>query len=129
MPKNSYWALILSGSGAVKSSDVKMLQFAAKFSMVGLDRHPEQTRGMKPDIFSVLMELASTMGDMADMALARPQSNRNDLLRVVALDRELTAWYEGLPQNAKWTTENIEGAGSNFFLLQYVESHHHTLAG
>jgi hypothetical protein len=73
----------------------------------GCDRESEIS-----EAFESLMSLAFTISE------SKWTSASLSYLNAVALDRQLSEWYERLPAALKWSTPNIEHASSDFLLLQ-----------
>lgn len=113
-----YWDLILSGPSLVRGSDVKMLQFAAKFSIMRVELQLLVTNDDESDLSTSLLELATDTGKTSELAKLHRQNMPKDVFQMVALEQELSSWYNDLPDAVRWNALNAKFAGSAFFLFQ-----------
>jgi hypothetical protein len=53
-------------------------------------------------------------------SLSKNAKRSDTYLKIATLDRTLNDWYSDLPEQLRWTEDNVRIAPSSFFLLQYV---------
>jgi hypothetical protein len=76
---------------------------------------------METLIYEALIDLMELAGKITENMDPRSQHStavdRNQYLRMAALDREFSNWYSRLPEQLRWTPANIAAAPFSFFLL------------
>ncbi|KAF2013892.1 hypothetical protein BU24DRAFT_483721 [Aaosphaeria arxii CBS 175.79] len=126
---DKYWALFLGRPTSMKSADLEVYSLSKQFERLGTCRPAGPEKSMETQIYEALldlMELAGKITENMDPRSQIPESvvDRNQYLRMAALDREFSNWYARLPEQLRWTPQNIATAPFSFFLLhqQYHSS-------
>ncbi|KAF2119711.1 fungal-specific transcription factor domain-containing protein [Lophiotrema nucula] len=126
---DKYWALFLGRPTSMKSADLEIYSLSKQFERLGTCRPAGPEKSMETQIYEALldlMELAGKITENMDPRSQQPDSviDRNQYLRMAALDREFSNWYARLPESLRWTPANIATAPFSFFLLhqQYHSS-------
>lgn len=111
----------------MKSCDLEIYQLTTQFARLGacLPSGPEKsTETLIYEALLDLMELAGKITENMDPHRSLQQSadthtavDRNQYLRMAALDREFSSWYARLPEQLRWNPTNIATAPFSFFLL------------
>lgn len=106
----------------MKSSDLEIYNLSKQFERLGTCRPAGPEKSMETHIYEALidlMELAGKITENMDPRSQHPDSviDRNQYLRMAALDREFSNWYARLPEQLCWTPANIATAPFSFFLL------------
>lgn len=124
---DKYWALFLGRPTSMKSSDLEIYSLTTQFARLGtcLPSGPSKsTETMIYEALLDLMELAGKITENMDPHRSQQQNSeshstvdRNQYLRMAALDREFSSWYAKLPEQLRWTPNNIATAPFSFFLL------------
>jgi hypothetical protein len=117
-----YWALFLGRPTSMKSSDLEIYHLSKQFERLGACRPAGPEKSMETMIYEALidlMELAGKITENMDPHSKNPDSaiDRNQYMRMAALDREFSSWYARLPEQLRWTPNNIATAPFSFFLL------------
>ncbi|KAF2465280.1 uncharacterized protein BDR25DRAFT_239858 [Lindgomyces ingoldianus] len=126
---DKYWALFLGRPTSMKSADLEIYSLSKQFERLGTCRPAGLEKSMETQIYEALLDLMELAGKITENMDPRSQSpdsaiNRNQYLRMAALDREFSHWYARLPEPLRWTPANIAAAPFSFFLLhqQYHSS-------
>ncbi|KAL6706992.1 hypothetical protein ACN47E_004942 [Coniothyrium glycines] len=126
---DKYWALFLGRPTSMKSSDLEIYHLTSQFSRLGTCRPAGQSKSTETLIYEALldlMELAGKITENMDPHRSCPNEgsdshkstvDRDQYLRMAALDREFSSWYSRLPEQLRWTPNNICTAPFSFFLL------------
>ncbi|KAF1846269.1 uncharacterized protein K460DRAFT_339333 [Cucurbitaria berberidis CBS 394.84] len=122
---DKYWALFLGRPTSMKSSDLEIYSLTTQFARLGTCLPSGPSKSTETLIYEALidlMELAGKITENMDPHLSQnPESHtsvdRNQYLRMAALDREFSSWYARLPEQLRWTPNNIATAPFSFFLL------------
>ncbi|KAH3920552.1 hypothetical protein HBI56_071570 [Parastagonospora nodorum] len=119
---DKYWALFLGRPTSMKSSDLEIYHLSKQFERLGACRPAGAGKSMETTIYEALidlMELAGKITENMDPHSKNPESaiDRNQYMRMAALDREFSSWYARLPEQLRWTPNNIATAPFSFFLL------------
>jgi hypothetical protein len=106
----------------MKSSDLEIYHLSKQFERLGACRPAGPEKSMETMIYEALidlMELAGKITENMDPHSKNPDSaiDRNQYMRMAALDREFSSWYARLPEQLRWTPNNIATAPFSFFLL------------
>jgi hypothetical protein len=106
----------------MKSSDLEIYHLTKQFERLGTCRPAGVEKSMETMIYEALidlMELAGKITENMDPHSKNPDSaiDRNQYMRMAALDREFSSWYARLPEQLRWTPSNIATAPFSFFLL------------
>ena len=125
-----YWALFLGRPTSMKSADLEIYHLSKQFERLGTCRPAGLEKSMETHIYEALIDLMELAGkiteNMDPRSTQQPDSviDRNQYLRMAALDREFSNWYARLPEQLQWTPTNIATAPFSFFLLhqQYHSS-------
>ncbi|KAF2186726.1 hypothetical protein K469DRAFT_630689 [Zopfia rhizophila CBS 207.26] len=126
---DKYWALFLGRPTSMKNSDLEIYYLSKQFERLGTCRPAGPEKSMETQIYEALLDLMELAGKITENIDPRSQSpdsafDRNQYLRMAALDREFSNWYARLPESLCWTPANIATAPFSFFLLhqQYHSS-------
>ncbi|KAF2708012.1 hypothetical protein K504DRAFT_381615 [Pleomassaria siparia CBS 279.74] len=126
---DKYWALFLGRPTSMKSADLEIYSLAKQFERLGTCRPAGPEKSMETQIYEALLDLMELAGKITENMDPRSQSpestiDRNQYLRMAALDREFSNWYARLPESLRWTPANLATAPFSFFLLhqQYHSS-------
>ncbi|USP76255.1 hypothetical protein yc1106_03529 [Curvularia clavata] len=131
---DKYWALFLGRPTSMKSADLEIYHLTKQFERLGTCRPAGPEKSMETMIYEALldlMELAGKITENMDPHSSQAVSSdvhsavdRNQYMRMAALDREFSRWYTKLPEQLQWTPNNIATAPFSFFLLhqQYHSS-------
>ncbi|KAH7377335.1 fungal-specific transcription factor domain-containing protein [Pyrenochaeta sp. MPI-SDFR-AT-0127] len=124
---DKYWALFLGRPTSMKSSDLEIYHLTKQFERLGTCRPAGPEKSMETMIYEALLDLMELAGKITEnMDPHRSQNapfdshvavDRNQYLRMAALDREFSSWYARLPEQLRWTPSNIATAPFSFFLL------------
>ncbi|KAF2032804.1 hypothetical protein EK21DRAFT_60071 [Setomelanomma holmii] len=119
---DKYWALFLGRPTSMKPSDLEIYHLAKQFERLGTCKPAGPEKSMETMIYEALidlMELAGKITENMDPHSKNPDSaiDRNQYMRMAALDREFSSWYARLPEQLRWTPTNISTAPFSFFLL------------
>lgn len=113
----------------MKSGDLEIYSLSKQFERLGTCRPVGPEKNLETQIYEALidlMELAGKITENMDPLKQNTESvvDRNQYLRMAALDREFSTWYARLPEELRWTPANIATAPFSFFLLhqQYHSS-------
>lgn len=124
-----YWALFLGRPTSMKSADLEIYSLTKQFERLGTCRPAGPEKSLETQIYEALLDLMELAGKITENMDPRSQSpdsiiDRNQYLRMAALDREFSTWYARLPEQLRWTPANIATAPFSFFLLhqQYHSS-------
>jgi hypothetical protein len=106
----------------MKSSDLEIYNLSKQFERLGTCKPAGPEKSMETMIYEALidlMELAGKITENMDPHSKNPDSaiDRNQYMRMAALDREFSSWYARLPEQLRWTPNNIANAPFSFFLL------------
>ncbi|KAF2737727.1 hypothetical protein EJ04DRAFT_550446 [Polyplosphaeria fusca] len=126
---DKYWALFLGRPTSMKSSDLEIYSLSKQFERLGTCRPAGLEKSLETQIYEALLDLMELAGKITENMDPRSQHHestidRNQYLRMAALDREFSNWYARLPETLRWTPANIATAPFSFFLLhqQYHSS-------
>ena len=126
---DKYWALFLGRPTSMKSADLEIYSLTKQFERLGTCRPAGPSKSMETQIYEALLDLMELAGKITENMDPRSQSpefaiDRNQYLRMAALDREFSNWYARLPESLRWTPANLATAPFSFFLLhqQYHSS-------
>ncbi|KAL1596474.1 hypothetical protein SLS60_009120 [Paraconiothyrium brasiliense] len=126
---DKYWALFLGRPTGMKNSDLEIYNLSKQFERLGTCKPVGPEKTLETQIYEALidlMELAGKITENMDPLKQNTESvvDRNQYLRMAALDREFSTWYARLPEQLRWTPANIATAPFSFFLLhqQYHSS-------
>ncbi|KAF1955049.1 hypothetical protein CC80DRAFT_475133 [Byssothecium circinans] len=126
---DKYWALFLGRPTSMKSADLEIYNLSKQFERLGTCRPAGPSKSLETQIYEALLDLMELAGKLTENMDPRSQSpdsviDRDQYLRMAALDREFSTWYARLPEQLKWTSANIVAAPFSFFLLhqQYHSS-------
>lgn len=131
---DKYWALFLGRPTSMKSADLEIYHLTKKFERLGTCRPAGPEKSMETMIYEALLDLMELAGKITEnmdphrsqTAMSDPHTaiDRNQYIRMAALDREFSSWYARLPEQLLWTPNNIATAPVSFFLLhqQYHSS-------
>jgi hypothetical protein len=124
---DKYWALFLGRPTSMKSSDLEIYHLTKQFERLGTCRPAGLGKSMETMIYEALLYLMELAGKITEnMDPHRSQNatsdshaavDRNQYMRMAALDREFSSWYARLPEQLRWTPANIATAPFSFFLL------------
>ena len=123
-----YWALFLGRPTSMKSSDLEIYSLSKQFERLGTCKPAGPEKSTETTIYEALIDLMELAGKITENMDPRSQNDsvidRNQYLRMAALDREFSNWYARLPEQLRWTPSNIATAPFSFFLLhqQYHSS-------
>lgn len=106
----------------MKSSDLEIYSLSKQFERLGTCRPAGLEKSMETQIYEALLDLMELAGKITENMDPRSQGpdaviDRNQYLRMAALDREFSNWYARLPDTLRWTPANINTAPFSFFLL------------
>ncbi|KAF2265491.1 hypothetical protein CC78DRAFT_493402 [Lojkania enalia] len=126
---DKYWALFLGRPTSMKSSDLEIYSLTKQFERLGTCRPAGPEKSMETQVYEALLDLMELAGKITENMDPRTQNHgttidRDQYLRMAALDREFSNWYARLPECLRWTPANIATAPFSFFLLhqQYHSS-------
>ena len=126
---DKYWALFLGRPTGMKSSDLEIYNLSKQFERLGTCRPVGPEKSLETQIYEALIDLMELAGKITENMDPLKQNtgsviDRNQYLRMAALDREFSTWYARLPEQLRWTPANIATAPFSFFLLhqQYHSS-------
>ncbi|EOA86669.1 uncharacterized protein SETTUDRAFT_87447 [Exserohilum turcica Et28A] len=124
---DKYWALFLGRPTSMKSSDLEIYHLTKQFDRLGTCRPAGPEKSMETMIYEALLDLMELAGKITEnMDPRRFQAStadvhiavdRNQYIQMAALDREFSSWYARLPEQLRWTQNNIATAPFSFFLL------------
>ncbi|EDU43337.1 Fungal-trans multi-domain protein [Pyrenophora tritici-repentis] len=124
---DKYWALFLGRPTSMKSSDLEIYHLTKQFERLGTCRPAGLEKSTETMIYEALLDLMELAGKITEnMDPHRSQNaasdsitavDRNQYMRMAALDREFSRWYGSLPEQLRWTPQNIATAPFSFFLL------------
>jgi len=124
---DKYWALFLGRPTSMKPSDLEIYNLTKQFERLGTCRPAGLGKSMETMIYEALLDLMELAGKITEnMDPHRSQHaasdshtavDRNQYMRMAALDREFSSWYARLPEQLRWTPANIATAPFSFFLL------------
>jgi hypothetical protein len=124
---DKYWALFLGRPTSMKPSDLEIYHLTKQFERLGTCRPAGLGKSMETMIYEALLDLMELAGKITEnMDPHRSQNtasdshtavDRNQYMRMAALDREFSSWYARLPEQLRWTPANIATAPFSFFLL------------
>ncbi|KAJ4364079.1 hypothetical protein N0V83_009534 [Neocucurbitaria cava] len=122
---DKYWALFLGRPTSMKSSDLEIYSLTTQFARLGTCLPSGPSKSTETLIYEALLDLMELAGkiteNMDPHRSQNPESHttvdRNQYLRMAALDREFSSWYARLPEQLRWTPNNIATAPFSFFLL------------
>lgn len=113
----------------MKSADLEIYSLSKQFERLGTCMPAGPEKSMETQIYEALLDLMELAGKITENMDPRSQQpdaavDRNQYLRMAALDREFSNWYARLPEQLRWTPANIATAPFSFFLLhqQYHSS-------
>jgi hypothetical protein len=114
----------------MKSADLEIYTLSKQFERLGTCRPAGPEKSMETHIYEALIDLMELAGKITENMDPRSTQHadsvidRNQYLRMAALDREFSNWYARLPELLQWTPANIATAPFSFFLLhqQYHSS-------
>jgi hypothetical protein len=106
----------------MKSSDLEIYHLSKQFERLGTCRPAGLEKSMETIIYEALidlMELAGNITENMNPHSKGPEStiDRNEYMRMAALDRKFSQWHACLPEQLRWTPDNIATAPFSFFLL------------
>lgn len=109
----------------MKSSDLEIYNLTSQFARLGTCLPSGPSKSTETLIYEALLDLMELAGkiteNMDPYQSHDPDSHatvdRNQYLRMAALDREFSSWYARLPDQLRWTPNNISTAPFSFFLL------------
>ncbi|KAF2440096.1 hypothetical protein P171DRAFT_489873 [Karstenula rhodostoma CBS 690.94] len=126
---DKYWALFLGRPTGMKSSDLEIYSLSKQFERLGTCKPVGPEKSLETQIYEALIDLMELAGKITEnmdplKQNSEPIVDRNQYLRMAALDREFSTWYARLPEQLRWTSANIATAPFSFFLLhqQYHSS-------
>ncbi|KAL5401045.1 hypothetical protein PMIN03_011851 [Paraphaeosphaeria minitans] len=126
---DKYWALFLGRPTGMKSSDLEIYSLSKQFERLGTCRPVGPEKSLETQVYEALIDLMELAGKITEnmdplKQSSEPLIDRNQYLRMAALDREFSTWYARLPEQLRWTPANIATAPFSFFLLhqQYHSS-------
>ncbi|KAF1935429.1 hypothetical protein EJ02DRAFT_507073 [Clathrospora elynae] len=124
---DKYWALFLGRPTSMKSSDLEIYQLTKQFERLGTCRPAGNEKNMETIIYEALLDLMELAGKITENTDPHRSQNtnsdshtvvdRDQYMRMAALDREFSSWYARLPEQLRWTSNNIATAPFSFFLL------------
>ncbi|KAF2492446.1 hypothetical protein BU16DRAFT_466772, partial [Lophium mytilinum] len=119
---DKYWALFLGRPTSMKSTDLEIYSLSKQFERLGTCRPAGVEKSLETQIYEALLDLMELAGKITENMDPRSQGpdaviDRNQYLRMAALDREFSNWYARLPDTLRWTPANINAAPFSFFLL------------
>jgi hypothetical protein len=129
LTKLRYWALFLGRPTSMKSADLEIYHLTSQFARLGTCRPAGPSKSTETLIYEALLDLMELAGKITEnmdphrsnqMQTSDSQTSavdRNQYLRMAALDREFSSWYSRLPEQLRWTPNNIATAPFSFFLL------------
>jgi hypothetical protein len=113
----------------MKSADLEIYHLSKQFERLGTCKPAGVEKSMETQIYEALLDLMELAGKITENMNPQAQNadsiiDRNQYLRMAALDREFSTWYARLPEQLRWTPANIATAPFSFFLLhqQYHSS-------
>lgn len=106
----------------MKSADLEIYHLSKQFERLGTCRPAGPSKSLETQIYEALIDLMELAGKITENMDPRSQSpdsaiDRDQYLRMAALDREFSTWYARLPEQLKWAPANITTAPFSFFLL------------
>jgi hypothetical protein len=121
--------LFLGRPTGMKSSDLEIYSLSKQFERLGTCKPVGPEKSLETQIYEALIDLMELAGKITEnmdplKQNTAPIVDRNQYLRMAALDREFSTWYARLPEQLRWTSANIATAPFSFFLLhqQYHSS-------
>lgn len=127
--KRRYWALFLGRPTGMKNADLEIYSLSKQFERLGTCKPVGPEKSLETQIYEALIDLMELAGKITEnmdplKQNSEPIVDRNQYLRMAALDREFSTWYARLPEQLRWTPANIATAPFSFFLLhqQYHSS-------
>jgi hypothetical protein len=119
---DKYWALFLGRPTSMKSSDMEIYHLSKQFERLGQCKPAGDEHELETRIYEALLDLMELAGKITEIeprisAADSAPIDRDAYLRMAALDREFGTWYARLPENLRWTPDNIRTAPLGFFLL------------
>ncbi|KAF2677369.1 hypothetical protein K458DRAFT_481428 [Lentithecium fluviatile CBS 122367] len=119
---DKYWALFLGRPTSMKSADLEIYHLSKQFERLGTCKPAGVEKSMETQIYEALLDLMELAGKITENMNPQSQNvdstiDRNQYLRMAALDREFSTWYARLPEQLRWTPANIATAPFSFFLL------------
>jgi hypothetical protein len=114
----------------MKSADLEIYHLSKQFERLGTCKPAGVEKSMETQIYEALLDLMELAGKITENMNPQAQNadsviDRNQYLRMAALDREFSTWYARLPEQLRWTPANIATAPFSFFLLH--EQYHSSL--
>jgi hypothetical protein len=105
----------------MKKSDMEgMYQITEKFSRLGKCLPSGPQRSFETRTYEALLDLMDLAGRTTEIGGSTALAEKSDYelyTGVSGLDAELNRWYNTLPEQLRWTPENIQTAPFGFFLL------------
>jgi hypothetical protein len=118
---DQYWALFLGRPTSIKSSDLAISTLTDQFARLSSCRPLGSEEALVTLIYEALLDLMDIASKITENLEHTPAfTERNAYLKMIMIDRDLTAWYTRLPESIRWTTKNVSTAPYSFFILQYV---------
>lgn len=117
---DKYWALFLGRPTSIKSADIEIYTLARQFERLGTCRPAGTERNTETLIYEALidlMELAGRITENMDPKSQESVDTRSQYRRMATLDRQFSTWYSKLPEQLRWTPQNVATAPFSFFLL------------
>ena len=114
---DKYWSLYLGRPTAIKTSDIAPSCLSREFS----PSICTPTGHLKPPatrVYEALLRLMELVGPLSDFDIKRPARTTEAYFKTAAIGQELSNWYETLPADLLYNSENIDAMPPPFFLLQ-----------
>jgi hypothetical protein len=115
-----YWSLYLGRPTMMKTQDIAPSCLSKDFGRLISCRPSGHEKTHETRVYEALLQLMELVGPLCDLEVKRSTKLTDAYFKIAALDRELNSWYTELPEDLKWTAENIANGPAPLLLLQYV---------
>lgn len=107
----------------VKSDTIVAAKGSKTFDRLIACRSTTVKKTLETKVYEALLVLMDIAGAITDILSTKDMAKDSEVyFQMAVLDKDLNAWYSGLPSHLKWTPKNVAVAPSSFFLLQYAFS-------
>ncbi|KIW04668.1 uncharacterized protein PV09_04407 [Verruconis gallopava] len=121
---DTYYSIYMGRPSYFKTSDIAPSCMSKDFSRLIASRQPRPcAKRWETKVYESLLRLMELVGPLCDLEVKQPWKTTDAYFKIAAVDKELTSWLAGLPDELKWTEENIENGPAPLYLLH---SQYHT---
>jgi hypothetical protein len=102
----------------LKSSDMAPSCLSKDFGRLISCRPSGHEKSHETRVYEALLELMELVGPLCDLEVKRTSKVTDAYFKIAALDRELNNWYTELPEDLKWSANNVANGPAPLLLLQ-----------